>query len=221
MTTKNIARAVALALIAAAPAAQAQMGGLLSMPHVAVGVVGSTLGLGGDVAVGVGRFVVVRASQHAGSLGVSHTFSSQAYEMFAKADNRSFMLDIHPFGGGIYVSAGKVINKSTIALTGTPTNGTYTFNGQSYAADSVGSVVGAITLPRRRAAPGQGLPLAERDGPLRPGVEPGARPVPGAARCRARGAGADGLEPELHQEHAGDRARTAPSPVLIGAVAQG
>jgi hypothetical protein len=146
MTSKNLARAVALALLAAAPA-QAQMGGLVSMPHVAVGIVGSTLGLGGDVALGFGRFVVVRGSQHAGSLGASRSISTQPYDLFAKADNRSFMLDIHPFGGGIYVSAGKVINKSTIALTGTPTGGSYTFNGQAFPADSVGSVIGALQLP--------------------------------------------------------------------------
>jgi hypothetical protein len=58
------------------------------------------------------------------------------------------MLDIHPFAGGVYVSVGKVQNHSTIALTGQPTNGSYTFNGQSYAADSVGSLVGAIRLPQ-------------------------------------------------------------------------
>ena len=146
MTSKNLARAVALALLAAAPA-QAQMGGLVSMPHVAVGIVGSTLGLGGDVALGFGRFVVVRGSQHAGSVGASRSISTQPYDLFAKADNRSFMVDIHPFGGGIYVSAGKVINKSTIALTGTPTGGSYTFNGQAFPADSVGSVIGALQLP--------------------------------------------------------------------------
>jgi hypothetical protein len=148
MTSKTIARATALAiLIATAPAAQAQLGGMLPMPHVAVGLVGSTLGLGGDVALGLGKFIVLRGSQHAGSIGANRSLSSQPYELFAKADNRSFMLDIHPFGGGIYVSAGKVINKSTIALTGTPTGGSYSFNGTAYPADSVGSVIGAIQLP--------------------------------------------------------------------------
>jgi hypothetical protein len=148
MTLRNLSRAVAAAsLVLAAPAAHAQLGSLVSMPHVAVGLVGSTLGLGGDVAIGVGRFVVVRGSQHAGSVGASRSIATQPYDLFAKADNRSFMLDLHPFGGGIYVSAGKVINKSTIALTGTPTGGNYTFNGQSYPADSVGSVIGAIQLP--------------------------------------------------------------------------
>jgi len=117
------------------------------MPHVAVGLVGSTLGIGGDVAVGLGKHVVLRGAQHAGSIGANRSFSNQPYQLFAKADNRSFMLDVHPFGGGIYLSAGKVINKSTIALTGTPTGGTYTVNGQSYPADSVGSIVGAIQLP--------------------------------------------------------------------------
>jgi hypothetical protein len=148
MTSKNLTRTAALALlVAAAPAAHAQLGGLVSMPHVAVGVVGSTLGLGGDVALGFGRFIVVRGAQHAGSVGASQTISAQPYDLFAKADNRSFMLDVHPFGGGIYVSAGKVINKSTIALTGTPTGGSYTVDGQSYAADSVGNIVGALELP--------------------------------------------------------------------------
>ena len=150
MTSRIIARATALALfVSAVPAAQAQLGGLIPMPHVAVGVVGSTLGLGGDVALGLGKFIVVRGSQHAGSIGANRSLSSQPYELFAKADNRSFMLDIHPFGGGIYVSAGRVINKSTIALTGTPTGGSYTFNGQAYPADSVGNIIGAIQLPEQ------------------------------------------------------------------------
>lgn len=143
--TGIVSAAALSALIAAAPAAQAQLG-MLS-PHVAVGLVGSTLGLGGDVAVGFGKYIVVRGSQHAGSIGASRSLSSQPYDLFAKADNRAFMLDIHPFGGGIYVSAGKVINKSKIALTGTPNGGSYTFNGQAYAADSVGSVIGTIQLP--------------------------------------------------------------------------
>jgi hypothetical protein len=148
MTSRILARSVAIvAVLAAAPSAEAQLGSLVSMPHVAVGLVGSTLGLGGDVAIGVGHFIVLRGSQHAGSIGASRSLSTQPYDLFAKADNRSFMLDLHPFGGGIYVSAGKVINKSTIALTGTPTGGNYTFNGQSYPADSVGSVIGAIKLP--------------------------------------------------------------------------
>jgi hypothetical protein len=148
MAFRNLASAAALAcLVAAAPSAEAQMSGLIPMPHLAVGLVGSTLGLGGDVAVGLGKFIVVRGSQHAGSIGASRSLSSQPYDLFAKADNRSFMLDVHPFGGGIYVSAGKVINKSTIALTGTPTGGSYTFNGQAYPADSVGNLIGAIQLP--------------------------------------------------------------------------
>jgi hypothetical protein len=138
--------AVLVLLTVAAPTAQAQLG-MIPKPQIAVGLVGSTLGLGGDVAVGLGRHIVIRGSQHAGSIGASRSLSSQPYDLFAKADNRSFMLDIHPFGGGIYLSAGKVINKSTIALTGTPTGGNYTFNGQAYAADSIGSVIGAISLP--------------------------------------------------------------------------
>ena len=146
MTSRQLARAMALVFLAgAAPTAHAQLGML--MPRVAVGVVGSTLGLGGDVALGFGKHIVVRGSQHAGSIGASRTISTQPYDLFAKADNRSFMLDVHPFGGGIYVSAGKVINKSTIALTGTPTGGNYTINGQAYPADSVGSIIGALELP--------------------------------------------------------------------------
>jgi hypothetical protein len=147
MTSNLFARAAACTLLfSVAPAANAQLG-MLPTPHIAVGLVGSTLGLGGDVAVGLGKFIVVRGSQTAGSVGANRSLSSQPYELFAKADTRSFMLDIHPFGGGIYLSAGKVINKSTIALTGTPTGGTYSFNGQSYPADSVGNVIGAVQLP--------------------------------------------------------------------------
>lgn len=147
MTSRTLARVTALALlVSVTPAANAQLG-MIPKPRIAVGLVGSTLGLGGDIAVGLGKFVVMRGSQHAGSVGANRSLSSQPYELFAKADNRAFTLDVHPFGGGIYVSAGTVINKSTIALTGTPTNGSYTFNGQSYPADSVGNVIGALQLP--------------------------------------------------------------------------
>src|ERR1700716_1366681 len=122
----RVASALAL-LVAVAPASHAQ--GLTSLlPHVAVGGVGSTLGLGGDVAVGFGSYIVLRGARSVGSIGLNQTVQNQAYNLFAKADNRSFMLDIHPFGGGIYVSAGKVQNHSTITLTGTPTNGSYQFN---------------------------------------------------------------------------------------------
>ncbi|MDB4899182.1 MAG: hypothetical protein JWN53_990 [Gemmatimonadetes bacterium] len=142
----SIARsAAALALTITAGASA---GAQLPMPHAGVGIVGSSLGLGGDVYVGLGRFIAVRASRSAGSIGVDQTLQAQAYNLFAKADNRSLMVDIHPFGGGIYLSAGKVQNHSTITLTGQPTNGSYTFNGQSYAADSVGTVSGAIHLPQ-------------------------------------------------------------------------
>jgi hypothetical protein len=144
-TNKLASVCSALALLIAAPAVRAQgLGDLLTIPHVAVGGVGSTLGLGADIAVGFGSHIVVRASRGVGSIGTDRSIQAQAYNIFAKADNRSFMLDIHPFGGGIYVSAGKVMNHSTITLTGTPANGTYTFNGQSYPADSVGTLIGAI-----------------------------------------------------------------------------
>jgi hypothetical protein len=147
-TLTRIGRAAsALALlVAVAPATHAQ-GITTLLPHVAVGGVGSTLGLGGDLAIGFGNYIVVRAARNVGSIGMDQTVQSQAYNLFAKADNRSLMLDVHPFGGGIFVSVGKVQNRSTITLTGTPTNGSYTFNGQSYAADSVGNLMGAIRLP--------------------------------------------------------------------------
>jgi hypothetical protein len=137
----------ALALIVAAPTAHAQSIGPLPLPHVAIGGVGSTLGFGGDVLVGLGRFVAVRVAKTGGSIGADRPVSGQAYNLLAKADTRSVMVDLHLFGGGIYVSAGKVDNRSTLSLTGVPTNGQYTFNGQSYSSDSVGTLSGAVKLP--------------------------------------------------------------------------
>jgi hypothetical protein len=137
-------------LVAGAPVAQAQLGGFLPTPHVAVGGVGSTLGLGGDVALGLGKHIVLRHSRTVGSIGASRSIQDQPYNIFAKANNQSYMLDIHPFGGGVYLSVGRVINRSTIALTSdAPPGGTYTINGQSYASDSVGTLVGAVRLPEK------------------------------------------------------------------------
>jgi hypothetical protein len=138
----------ALALVATATApAQAQVSDILSIPHVGVGIVGSTLGLGGDVTVGLGSHVVLRAAKTAGSLGIDQSLQAQTYNLFAKADNRSVMLDVHPFGGGLYVSVGKVMNRSKFLLTGLPSGGVYTFDGTSYPADSVGTLTGTIKLP--------------------------------------------------------------------------
>jgi hypothetical protein len=142
----GVVAAFALVAIAAAPA-QAQFLDIVSLPRVGVGIVGSTLGLGGDVTVGFGSHIVLRAAKTAGSIGVDQTFQSQAYNIFAKADNQSVMLDVHPFGGGLYVSVGRVMNRSKFLLTGQPTAGAYTFNGTSYPADSVGTLNGSIKLP--------------------------------------------------------------------------
>jgi hypothetical protein len=139
----------ALALFAAAPAAHAQIGGAIPFPHLAVGGVGSTLGFGGDVLVGLGNFIAVRLAKTGGSIGADRPVQQQSYNVLAKADTRSLMVDLHVFGGGIYVSAGKVDNRSTLSLTGVPTNGQYTFNGQSYSSDSVGTLSGAIKLPSK------------------------------------------------------------------------
>jgi hypothetical protein len=142
----GVAAAFALVAITAAPA-QAQFLDIVSLPKLGVGVVGSTLGLGGDVTVGFGSHIVLRGAKTGGSIGVDQTFQSQAYNIFAKADNESIMLDIHPFGGGLYVSVGKVMNHSKFLLTGQPSGGTYTFNGNSYPSDSVGTLSGSIKLP--------------------------------------------------------------------------
>jgi hypothetical protein len=150
MTTKFARGVAALGLLAvAAPAARAQIFGILPTPHIAVGGVGSTLGLGGDVAVGIGSHIVIRGAKTVGSLGINHSIDAQTYNIFAKADNRAVMVDVHPFGGGFYLSAGRVMNHSSITLTGQPSSGgTYTFDGQTYQADSVGSLVGAVRLPQ-------------------------------------------------------------------------
>lgn len=134
--------AAGLLLLAPIPAARAQF-------HLGVGGVGSTLGLGGDVTIGLGSHVVLRGAQTVGSIGTNRSLQDQTYDLFAKADNRAYMIDLHPFGGGFYLSAGRVINHSTIRLTGTSTNGEYTFDGQSYAADSVGTLTGRIILPEK------------------------------------------------------------------------
>ena len=99
----SIARGFAALALTIAVAASA--GAQLPTPHVGVGLVGSSLGLGGDVYVGLGSVIAVRAARSAGSIGVDQTLQAQAYNLFAKADNRSLMVDIHPFGGGISWSA--------------------------------------------------------------------------------------------------------------------
>jgi hypothetical protein len=142
----SVVATFALVAIAAAPA-QAQFLDIVSIPKLGVGIVGSTLGLGGDVTLGFGSHIVLRGAKTAGSIGVDQTFQSQAYNIFAKADNESVMLDVHPFGGGLYVSVGRVMNHSKFLLTGTPSGGSYTFNGTAYPADSVGTLNGSIKLP--------------------------------------------------------------------------
>lgn len=60
-----------------------------------------------------------------------------------------------PFHGGFNLTGGLFINQNGFKVTGTPTGGTYTLNGQTYTASQVGSLTGQTNF--NSAAPYVGI----------------------------------------------------------------
>lgn len=131
--------AVAALALAAAPAFALDPGSLDA------GVTAGTLGYGPQV----GMVIVPNkfdARLNFGYLNYNYNTTSQNvdYSGHLKLNNLGLLGDWHPFAGSFRLTAGAFYNGNKFDLTGKPSAGSYTFNGNTYTADQVGSVTAHV-----------------------------------------------------------------------------
>jgi hypothetical protein len=111
--------------------------------------VGST-GVGGDLTVGLSRYVNLRG----GVEGFSHSETRRQQEVEYKADLKLLtefvVLDFHPAAKGFRISAGAYFNSNKVSAVSTDAN-TYTVNGKVYKASDVGKIDGTVDFDNKVA----------------------------------------------------------------------
>lgn len=135
---KNFGSLIAMALsICAAPSpASAQQAGVITL-----GVTGGTEGVGPELSYRVKEGIGLRAN--ATFLGFSHSVTADNLRYDGRADLASggAMVDLYPFRGGFYLSAGARINGNRGRLRATPTQDT-SIGGRPFTPAQIGTISG-------------------------------------------------------------------------------
>ncbi len=87
---------------------------------LSVGAKAGTLGLGGEVGLGVSEQLALRGGANSLAFSFDTTISHVDYEMEPELKNLSFLLDWHPFTNSFRITGGLFINDNSIAITGKP-----------------------------------------------------------------------------------------------------
>jgi len=155
--------------MAAPPAPPAQKGGSLKkifaialaafptavMADTSIGVRAGTLGLGIELSYPISQRLGVRLN--ADSFKYSRTFNQDNIDYDGKATLKtaSLLADWYPFANNFRLSAGPLYNGNKLALSGKPTGGSFTINGNTYTAAEVGSLDGQVDF--KKFAPYAGI----------------------------------------------------------------
>lgn len=118
--------------------------------QVGIGIKASTLGAGVDLVVpipasGASHFNV-RLNGNYFSYNRTDTLSDIKAETGFRFKSAGLLADWYPSKGAFHVSGGAYWNGNKVKVTGKPTNGTYTFNGQTYTTSEVGDLNGNADL---------------------------------------------------------------------------
>lgn len=110
----------------------------VALPSTALGQIGiggrvGTLGLGGEVSVGLGSRLAVRGGFGVLPSDVSGTFSDIDYTINPPSNVWNVGVDLYPFGGGFRLSAG-MLNRKRYDIDARKT-GTTTIGNQQYSGD--------------------------------------------------------------------------------------
>ncbi len=127
---------------------------LLAQGVAVAAKVGST-GVGGDLTVGLSRYVNLRG----GVQGFTHSQTRRQQEVEYDADLKLLtelvVFDFHPEAKGFRISAGAYFNSNKVMAVTTDA-ATYTINGRTYRASDVGKINGTVDF-NNKVAPYLGL----------------------------------------------------------------
>ena len=137
---------VAVATLGIAGAAQA----------AGVGLRAGTTGVGGDVGFSLMPTLSARIGYSGLSFSRDVDVTDVNYDGKLRLSNLNLLLDFSPLPGPFRVTGGFILNDNKIDVTGRPNNGTYTLNGNTYSAATIGSLTGDLKSGNR-AAPYLGI----------------------------------------------------------------
>ncbi|MFN0300917.1 MAG: hypothetical protein ACKVQU_11270 [Burkholderiales bacterium] len=122
----------------------------------ALDVNAGTLGVGAGLGIGLTERFTARVFIAGGNLSRDFSSSGVDYKARLQLRNAPILLDWHPGGSVFRLSAGVVFNDDKLKVDAKPSSAaTYTFNGVTYTAASVGAADGTIKF--NRAAPYLGI----------------------------------------------------------------
>jgi len=113
--------------------------------HVGVALTAGLSGIGADVGVNINDYVGVRATVADLSISKNGNYGTDvSWQGTLKLFQAGALLDVFPFAGGFHLTAGAVQDGNKFTLTGQPTSGTFTFNGNTYPSADVSSASGTV-----------------------------------------------------------------------------
>jgi hypothetical protein len=122
---------------------------------IAIGAKGGTLGIGGEVTVGIIPGVNFRTGYNAFNYDGNTTKSDIGYDYKLKLGTLPVLVDWHPLPlSGFRLTTGLVINNNKIDATARP-RGNYFIGDQSYSATEIGTLTGKIEF--NKVAPYAGI----------------------------------------------------------------
>jgi hypothetical protein len=108
-----------------------------------------TPGLGAQADVLLWSHLGVRAGFNDVRFSLNHSIQDVAFDGKLGLETIPILADIYPWArGSFHLTGGVVVNKNQFSATGQPTsNGTYTFNGNTYDSAQVGTLAAKVTYP--------------------------------------------------------------------------
>lgn len=116
-------------------------------PAMAVGLRLGTLGVGAELAVGLGDYVNLRTVGHVGGFSVWGDFSDIEYDVEVDLANIGLIVDLHAAQGGFRWSAGVFYNGNEYGGTATPTAST-DIGGMRFTPQQIGVITGTVDQDR-------------------------------------------------------------------------
>ena len=121
---------------------------------VSLGVNVGTLGIGGDLTIGLAPKANIRIKANGFKYKYDTTQDDISYKFDLGLLSAMSVIDLHPTGGGFRLSGGLMLNKNKIDADAQPST-TYTIGNTSYAPNEVGTMTGKLDF--KTIAPYAGL----------------------------------------------------------------
>jgi hypothetical protein len=142
--------------ITASLVAVAALGSIGAAHAAGVGLRAGTTGVGGDVGISLMPTLSARLGYSGLSYSRDIDVTDVEYDGKLKLSNLNLLLDFSPLPGPFRVTGGFIFNDNKVDVTGRPSGGTYTLNGNVYPAAAVGSLSGTVKSGNQ-AAPYLGI----------------------------------------------------------------